>query len=442
MSNAKVEPISELPETTKKILTELGFHVLDQSEQFVVVYHAPTVSLWKVEPEDFKNPEKLIEKLVEKINGKIHVISHKWKNCRFTPTEKITLLISTTCNMKCRYCYANGNFGLKEEIMLPENAVKYIEKVRKCFGEIKMLQFFGGEPLLSFATIKTVVEYLNNTSRNNVHYIVNTNGTIMNEDIAKYLCENFAEIFISVDGPPHIHDKNRIFKNNEGTWEKICMNLKILQKARKDRKCKIIAEATYTKIAFENGFTPLDILKYLTSELGFDDAYVVPEWHKEKTFQDEDKLTEEYFDVVRYRYNSLTSTELFSHFSPENCKFHFCTAGLSTITITPPGDVYPCFWLIDEKFRMGNVNGDFPSKEFFDIQQLFWSNGKELNKKCSHCVLVNTCTQCLGKRFARFGNITDTINEECERSKNIFQKFALLLGNEGEKHENNPERSI
>lgn len=26
--------------------------------------------------------------------------------------------------------------------------------------------------------------------------------------------------------------------------------------------------------------------------------------------------------------------------------------------------------------------------------------------------------------------------------KNIFQKLALLIGNEGEKHENNPERSI
>ncbi|MEM3738962.1 MAG: 4Fe-4S cluster-binding domain-containing protein, partial [Thermoplasmata archaeon] len=154
MSNAKVEPILGIPETTKKILTELGFHILGQSEQFVVVYHAPTVSLWKVEHEDCKNPEKLIENLVENIKGRTFAITHKWKNCRFTPTEKITLLISTTCNMKCRYCYANGNFGLREEIMLSEKAVNYIEKVRKCFGEIKIVQFFGGEPLLGFATIK------------------------------------------------------------------------------------------------------------------------------------------------------------------------------------------------------------------------------------------------------------------------------------------------
>ncbi|MEM3493943.1 MAG: radical SAM protein, partial [Thermoplasmata archaeon] len=194
MSNTKVEHISELPETTRKILASLEFHVLGYSKEFVVIYHGPTVSLWKVEPEDFKNPEKLVENLVEKIKGRTQAITHKWKNCKFTPTEKITLLISTTCNMKCRYCYANGNFGLREEIMLPEKAVKYIEKVRKCFGEIKMVQFFGGEPLLGFDTIKAVIEYLNNTSRNNVHYIVNTNGTIMNEDIAKYLCENFTEI--------------------------------------------------------------------------------------------------------------------------------------------------------------------------------------------------------------------------------------------------------
>ena len=40
---------------------------------------------------------------------------------------------------------------------------------------------------------------------------------------------------------------------------------------------------------------------------------------------------------------------------------YFCGAGISTLAVSTRGDIYPCFYFIDnEKFKIGNV---FESKD-------------------------------------------------------------------------------
>ncbi|MGP6240370.1 radical SAM protein [Cuniculiplasma sp. SKW4] len=71
-------------------------------------------------------------------------------NLIILPTEK--------CNFRCIYCYEDFNIGLmKPEV---EEGIKNLLKVRG--PELRSLQigWFGGEPLLEFQIIESIMSYI------------------------------------------------------------------------------------------------------------------------------------------------------------------------------------------------------------------------------------------------------------------------------------------
>lgn len=51
--------------------------------------------------------------------------------------------------------------------------------------------FFCGEPLLEFELIKQIVNYVESETPSNIkkEYLITTNGTLVNEEIQKFLAE-------------------------------------------------------------------------------------------------------------------------------------------------------------------------------------------------------------------------------------------------------------
>jgi uncharacterized protein len=56
-----------------------------------------------------------------------------------------------------------------------------------------------------------------------------TNGTLINEEIVKFIKEYKVFLSISLDGDKHTHDKNRIFINGNGTYDKLLKNIETLK---------------------------------------------------------------------------------------------------------------------------------------------------------------------------------------------------------------------
>lgn len=52
---------------------------------------------------------------------------------------------------------------------------------------------------------------------------------MLNEEIIKYLVINNFSIGISIDGKKSIHDKNRVFVNQKGTFDIIMNNIKKIE---------------------------------------------------------------------------------------------------------------------------------------------------------------------------------------------------------------------
>lgn len=77
------------------------------------------------------------------------------------------------------------------------------------------LIFYGGEPLLSIATIQSVMETFSGACR----YLIHTNGTLLDR-VPEDMLRRFETIIVSIDGREATHDHNR----GRGTYQTIVDN--------------------------------------------------------------------------------------------------------------------------------------------------------------------------------------------------------------------------
>ena len=83
------------------------------------------------------------------------------KNRKFV-VKALCLHIAHDCNMRCKYCFASqGDFKGERSLMNADVGKKSIDFLIKNSGNRCNLEvdFFGGEPLMNFETVKEIVEY-------------------------------------------------------------------------------------------------------------------------------------------------------------------------------------------------------------------------------------------------------------------------------------------
>lgn len=157
---------------------------------------------------------------------------------------QLTLITTSDCNLKCRYCFANAGetrIVMREEVAMA--AVRYA--VQRAAGRDLLISFFGGEPSLTQELIKKVVAFARqsiiNTSVGRVRFNITTNG-VMNPLFLEFLIENDFFLTISMDGLPVVQDYQRPLKNGDGSSPVLERTIKTLV----ERGHEFIIRATIT----------------------------------------------------------------------------------------------------------------------------------------------------------------------------------------------------
>ena len=96
--------------------------------------------------------------------------------------KMLVLSLTGQCNFACRYCYAAEH---DRSMMSPETALAAV-KLAAAGGERFVIQFSGGEPLLNFACLQEVADYVHKEKLPAVLQL-QTNGSLLTDKIAKYL---------------------------------------------------------------------------------------------------------------------------------------------------------------------------------------------------------------------------------------------------------------
>lgn len=123
------------------------------------------------------------------------------------------MVVTLRCNETCVYCHASrATMDAVHTDMTPEIAEKSVDLALQTTNPWVTIEFQGGEPLVNFSVVKHIIEYAlekNKTIGKTLEFTMVTNLSLMDEEKLKFLLQNKVQICTSIDGPEHLHDKQR-----------------------------------------------------------------------------------------------------------------------------------------------------------------------------------------------------------------------------------------
>ena len=311
--------------------------------------------------------------------------------------KAMCLNMTHDCNLRCKYCFASqGTYNGEKAFLNFETGKKAFDFLVKNSGKRRNLEvdFFGGEPLMNFETIKQLVDYgrsLEKVNDKHFRFTITTNGVLLDDEKINYINENMDNVVLSIDGRKETNDKMRKTANAKGSYDVIINNFK--EFATKRGSKDYFVRGTYT--SYNLDFS--EDVKHLR-ELGFDKISVEP-----VVAMPEDKyaLKDEHIEILKKEYEKLA--EYFIESQNDEKKqfqfFHFnieldggpciykrsigCGAGTEYIAVTPTGEFYPCHQFVgQEEFIIGSVDEGITNGNIVNKFKNVSVNDKPVCKDC------------------------------------------------------------
>ena len=136
--------------------------------------------------------------------------------------NRVNMIITHRCNLRCKHCYMNADICNKEDSLKIFDLFKNTINKLKEIG-INEIMITGGECSI-FPYIIEMLEYCKN---NDISVIMFTNGIDFNRDITKYV----DKYYLSIDGLKNNHNKLR---GNNKAFDRTINTIKYLIKEKKD----------------------------------------------------------------------------------------------------------------------------------------------------------------------------------------------------------------
>jgi His-Xaa-Ser system radical SAM maturase HxsB len=123
------------------------------------------------------------------------------------------VVVTLRCNETCVYCHASrADMDAVHTDMTRELAEKVVDRILATTSPDVTIEFQGGEPLVNFPVVKHLVDYAREKNRvagKKLEFTMVSNLSLMDEEKLAWLVENKIQICTSIDGPEHLHDKQR-----------------------------------------------------------------------------------------------------------------------------------------------------------------------------------------------------------------------------------------
>jgi uncharacterized protein len=308
-----------------------------------------------------------------------------------------------------------------------------------------VLGFYGGEPLIEYNNIFKAINYLEANYKdifNRCRFSLTTNGSLFNKEIIKKFIEYNFSLLVSLDGPKEIHDRYRVFPNNNGSFDLIKKNLELIRRIDEN----YFKEKVGFSIVLAPEFDLEKVYNYFKSE-NFSEkrVYMISEVDSDETnFFKQFNLTEEWKKLkmqenflkrmyISNRISNIRDVLLMNLFEGSISDIHsripsimpyevypngVCLPGLQKIFVDTYGNFHLCE-KINWSFSIGNVD------EGFDIEKIFnlINNYIRTTNNCNNCWAIRFCKDCYlsslkENRFSR-----EKKKEYCKR-----RKKSLLVG--------------
>ena len=326
----------------------------------------------------------------------------------------VVVNITTYCNLRCLYCFANCEESHGEN--MPEPVMRrVIEEMLKMPSETITFELQGGEPLCYLEGMEKFIlisEELNKACGKKIKYRTVTNGTLINDRFIELVKKYNINFGISMDGPKEFTDQVRVHADGSGAFDDIIAGVK----RAKDAGLKI--DGSVCTLGQHNCEHADEIAEFFASHsISFKPrpANILGREIESMTTTKPGQWAAAYKKLYA-RSKELGITNFSIHIFEENvytpvrdyiCLRYPCGAAREIISVNPDGTVYPCDGFKSEpKFSMGNIL----TESITDMLKKEWvvklrNRTAASIEKCSKCLYRGMCCSCCYSAYGAFGTV-------------------------------------
>jgi len=359
-----------------------------------------------------------------------------------TPVVKaLCLHMAHECNLSCVYCFAGqGNYGENDCGLMPlEVGKKALDFIIENSGNRKNLEvdFFGGEPMLNFDTVKALVEYGRAREKGagkRFRFTLTTNGALLNDENIPYINETFDNIVLSLDGRRQVNDRMR----GAGTHDFLLPKIKAMSDARGTASHYV--RGTFTRFNLDFAADVIHL-----ADAGFKNISVEPVVAPPET---DYALREADLPALFAEYEKLADALLARKREGRGIHFfHFeidmeggpciakrvtgCGAGAEYLAVTPAGRLFPCHQFVgDMNFCLGDLQTGMHETAQARVHE--FSQCHVLTKpECSACWAKYYCSGgCMATAFYANGSIMQPDKISCELMRKRIECALYMAAKE------------
>ncbi|MFX0040504.1 MAG: anaerobic sulfatase maturase [Promethearchaeota archaeon] len=321
--------------------------------------------------------------------------------------DPFSLLIkpaSADCNLRCDYCFYIDHLEKVEK--KPRMSDKVLENTISSYMQTKQNNRFnfgwqGGEPtLMGLKFWEKVINFQKQYAPKGaiISNGLQTNGTLISSDLAKFFAEYKFLLGVSLDGPSYVHNYYRKTISQKPTHNLVMRGIEILRNYNIEFNILILVNNENVRKASE-------IYNYLRNE-GFNYHQYIPcvEFERNndmKSFSIDgeewgDFLCELFDQWIKEDINRI-SIRLFDSILEYLVygRYNVCHMGKNCcqyFVIEYDGSIYPCDFFVREDLLLGNVlENKWEDILNSPIYQKFGQNKSRWHENCKSCSFINLC---------------------------------------------------
>jgi len=352
--------------------------------------------------------------------------------------KALCLHVAHTCNLNCSYCFASqGKYHGDRAVMSFEVGKRALDFLVENSGSRRNLEvdFFGGEPLMNWDTVKKLVEYARSIEKEagkNFRFTLTTNGVLIDDDVIEFSNREMSNVVLSLDGRKEIHDLKRVDYAGKGSYDRIVPKFQEFVKRRGDRSYYMRGTFTHANPDFTKDVFHMADLGF--KELSMEPVVAAPD--------DPAALTPADIEIVKEQYEILAKDMLRREAEGKPITFYHymldltegpciykrisgCGSGTEYMAVTPWGDLYPCHQFVgEEEYKLGNIWDGVTNEA---LRERFRNCNAYSRKECENCWAKLYCSGgCAANAFHASGSIEGIYEPGCELFKKRIECAVMM----------------
>ena len=374
------------------------------------------------------------------------------------PVYIMTKPAGALCNLACKYCYYLEKSKLytnnPRHVMSDELLERFTRDYIAMQTSPKVLfTWHGGETLMRpISFYKKALELQKKyAGGRNIDNSIQTNGTLITEEWARFFKENHFLVGVSIDGPQEFHDEYRKTRTGKPSFLQVMKGIQWLNRYGVEWNAMAVVNDF-------NGDYPLDFYHFF-KEIGCHYIQFTPVVERYYRHPDGRMLASPIDGAVAELTDFSVSPEqwgkflctLFDEWVRNDVGEYFVQIFDSTLAGwmgVPPslcsmgetcghagvmefnGDVYACDHYVFPEFKLGNIYQDTLTNMMYSERQMRFGNNKRdlLTRQCRECDFLFACHgECPRNRFAQSRDGEDGQNYLCAGYYEYFQHVAPYM---------------